>query len=44
MLLSTIITILLSLNIISSDTDFQNLSSSQQDAMMEIVIEDNIQI
>lgn len=38
MLLSTIIAILLSLNIISSDADFQNLSSSQQDEMKEIVI------
>lgn len=40
MLLSTIIAMLLSLNLISSDADFNNLSSSQQDMMTEIIVED----
>lgn len=43
MLLSTIIAMLLSLNLISSDADFNNLSSSQQDMMTEIIVEDFIQ-
>ena len=40
MLLSTIIAMLLSLNLIGSDADFNNLSSSQQDTMTEIVVDD----